>query len=207
MRSAEAIDHDCTCIPLRRSQLAGDNLSSRDWCLRHSRTIFEAAERNGLAQTLAETTPSIPSIHTSRTCVPRLRLQPRRPYFFAMGWQETLSWPRLLIFLGLVFFLLTLGGPFAQSTFAHPKSPNESVVSDIEDWCPLPGPAITANDGLASSSLFLGEPSLQLQLDRLSAAVNVSTVVYRDSGNVDTDTRWETFGRLHEVLRELFPKV
>ncbi|KAF3061867.1 Carboxypeptidase S [Daldinia childiae] len=48
---------------------------------------------------------------------------------------------------------------------------------------------------------------LQLQVERLSAAVRVPTESYDDNGDVDEDPRWETFQDLHQVLKQLLPLV
>ena len=83
----------------------------------------------------------------------------------------------------------------------------------VDSWCPLPDPispsAVEGHDGiiLPSSSLFEGEEWLERQVERLAAAINIPTESYDDNGDVDEDPRWEPFGRLHEVLEEMFPNV
>ncbi|EMR68640.1 putative vacuolar carboxypeptidase protein [Eutypa lata UCREL1] len=48
---------------------------------------------------------------------------------------------------------------------------------------------------------------LQLQIDRLTAAVQVPTESFDDNGDANEDPRWETFEDFHKVLSELFPLV
>lgn len=122
------------------------------------------------------------------------------------SWQDTLSWPRLVLFLALVFILLTFAEPFAHRAFQN-VIPTKPVDKDTESWCPIPEPASHVEDGIASSDALWTDDILAIQVERLSAAVNVSTVSYSDNGDVDEDPRWKTFDELHAVLKKLFPLV
>jgi len=118
-----------------------------------------------------------------------------------MNWQETLSWPRLLLFLGLVFLLITVSRPYARQAYQNlrPVPPEDKEVAS---WCQLPQPVTIPDARIASSLALLDESSLQLQVQRLSAAVNVSTV--RHSADADLHKAYE---QLHQVLERDFPLV
>jgi len=133
-----------------------------------------------------------------------------------MGWQEAMSWPRLVAFMVLVFVLITFAEPFARTAFPDLGRHNaaeeaQKTTVEVEDptasWCQLPEPLAALSDGLDDSNFFVGEDSLALQIERLSAAVNVSTVSYDDNGEVDKDPRYHTFEELHSLLVQLFPLV
>lgn len=123
-----------------------------------------------------------------------------------MKWQESLSWPRLVLFLALVFLLLIFGEPYAHRAFRD-VAPQPPVDKEVEAWCPLPELVSYPEDGVAASEILFTKEVLALQVERLSAAVNVSTVSYGDNGDVESDPRWKTFEELHKVLRQLFPLV
>ncbi|KAI1470879.1 Zn-dependent exopeptidase [Daldinia caldariorum] len=53
----------------------------------------------------------------------------------------------------------------------------------------------------------MSSEQLELQVQRLSAALRVPTESYDDNGNVDEDPRWKTFEDFHQVLERLFPLV
>ncbi|KAH9825919.1 putative vacuolar carboxypeptidase Cps1 [Teratosphaeria destructans] len=79
---------------------------------------------------------------------------------------------------------------------------------DSSSWCQIPSVAESPRDGLRSSrDVFTGDDILRLQVERLTAAVNVPTVAYDDNGDVDEDERWRPFGRLHKTLSSSFPLV
>lgn len=125
-----------------------------------------------------------------------------------MGWQEQLAWPRLLLFLALVAILLTFAEPYARQAFPVAPLQEAIVDKDTATWCPLPAIHAPLNDGLHSSALFSERDLVQLQVQRLAAAVNISTVSYVDNGDdLDEDLRWTAFEELHNVLRRLFPLV
>jgi Gly-Xaa carboxypeptidase len=112
----------------------------------------------------------------------------------------------------LVVFITTFG--VLLFLFAGSSNKEQLSISqtnrewDIKSWCPLPKLPSQIEDGLDPSSSFAVNASvLKKQVERLSAAVNVSTVSYDDNGDVDDDPRWKSFGQLHEVLRHLFPLV
>ncbi|KAI1764439.1 carboxypeptidase S [Hypoxylon sp. FL1150] len=76
-----------------------------------------------------------------------------------------------------------------------------------ENWCPLPHVTVPSDDGLETSEHFISLRQLQLQVDRLSAAVRVPTESYDDNGDVEEDPRWAPFLDFHQVLEKLFPLV
>ena len=72
----------------------------------------------------------------------------------------------------------------------------------------MPDKATPPRDGLEDSAvLFDDQHALEIQAQRLAAAVNIPTVSYDDNGDVDLDLRWEIFSELHVVLEKLFPLV
>jgi Gly-Xaa carboxypeptidase len=107
-----------------------------------------------------------------------------------------------IIAAGVLFLLL-----FASFSSKEYLSISKSNGNDVESWCPLPEPPSHLEDGLNPSSSFAEKTSVLKQVERLSAATNVSTVSYDDNGDVDEDPRWKSFGEFHEVLRHLFPLV
>ena len=125
-----------------------------------------------------------------------------------MAWQETLSWPRLVVFLTLVFLLITFADPFTRRKY-HDLAPEESEIidKDTDLWCPPPRIAVSPDDGLASSTVLVEQTYLDLQVKRLSAAVNVPTVSHGNAGLVDEEQGQKAFDQLHVVLNDLFPLV
>ncbi|KAL1311047.1 hypothetical protein AAFC00_001261 [Neodothiora populina] len=123
-----------------------------------------------------------------------------------MAWHENLAWHRLLLFMVVVFGLLTA----VSTVFKHYKPLNlesqDSLLKEPE-WCAIPEPLIAADDGMAISESFVNETFLAQQVERLSAAVKVATISYNDNGDPDADARWSSFKELHDVLRSKFPKV
>ena len=105
--------------------------------------------------------------------------------------------------------------------FASPIQPNifqaisrlrqSNKNGDVDSWCPLPDPIAPSRyrDGidLPSSSHFAGEAWTLKQVERLSAAINISTESYDDNGDVDENPRWKPFDQFHRLLHNLFPKV
>lgn len=85
----------------------------------------------------------------------------------------------------------------------------EALLSETHQLqFPLPNPhAPSSSDGHRLSSEFWSNATLEKQVERLSAVVEVPSVCYDDLGDVDEDPRWEVFGELHDVLRNLFPLV
>ncbi|KAI1377764.1 putative vacuolar carboxypeptidase Cps1 [Hypoxylon crocopeplum] len=79
--------------------------------------------------------------------------------------------------------------------------------NDPEKWCPLPEIVVPRDDKLDASDHFMSSRHLQLQVQRLSAAVHVPTESYDDNGDVNEDPRWATFDDFHQVLQQLFPLV
>jgi hypothetical protein len=131
------------------------------------------------------------------------------------GWQDKMAWPRLITFMVVVFLLLTTvssvmkrRGALDLPANGHPgnKEPQEDVV--FSTWCPVPQLPAPSQDDLISLADF-GESKdlIKQQVERLSAAVNVPTISYDDSDDVDKDPRWHAFVTLHEVLKTQFPRV
>ncbi|KAI8965593.1 carboxypeptidase S [Daldinia sp. FL1419] len=113
----------------------------------------------------------------------------------------------LVVFLCLIPFYL---GPSLRTRVEHCFNISRNYKpshSDPEKWCPLPDTIAPKDDGLQSSEHFMTSRQLDLQVERLSAAVKVPTESYDDNGNVDEDPRWETFQDFHKVLKQLFPLV
>jgi Gly-Xaa carboxypeptidase len=131
------------------------------------------------------------------------------------GWKDKMAWPRLIVFMVVVFLLLTTvssvirrNEPFDLP--ANGQTGNEDSQEDlaVSTWCPVPRLPAPLQDGLNSSADFGNDKDLiKQQVERLSAAVNVPTISYDDSGDVDKDPRWHAFVTLHEVLKEQFPRV
>ena len=110
----------------------------------------------------------------------------------------------VVIFTAAAVLLLFL---FAGPSTKEYLSIGHNGKGNIESWCPLPEPPSHVRDGLDHSSSFAEGPSVLKQVERLSAAVNVSTVSYNDNGEIDEDPRWKPFEEFHDVLRILFPFV
>jgi hypothetical protein len=131
------------------------------------------------------------------------------------GWKDKMAWPRLITFMVVVFLLLTTVGSVMKRRGAldlpangHPGNeiPQEDVV--VNTWCPVPQLPAPSQDGLISLADFGDSKDLiKQQVERLSAAVNVPTISYDDSDDVDKDPRWHAFVTLHEVLKTQFPRV
>ncbi|KAI5244989.1 putative vacuolar carboxypeptidase Cps1 [Aureobasidium subglaciale] len=131
------------------------------------------------------------------------------------GWKDKLAWPRLIVFMVVLFLLMTTvrsvlskKEAFNLPANGHPgnEKPQEDVV--VNTWCPVPELPSTAQDGLiGSADLGSNKDFLKLQVERLSAVVDVPTVSYDDSYDVDKDPRWHAFVTLHETLKTQFPRV
>ncbi|KAG9645427.1 putative vacuolar carboxypeptidase Cps1, partial [Aureobasidium melanogenum] len=134
------------------------------------------------------------------------------------GWKDKLAWPRLLVFMVVVFLLLTTVSSVMRrkEVFDLPanghasneqhEQPQEDAV--VNTWCPVPQVPAPLQDGLISLADFGSNKDLiQQQVERLSAAVNVPSISYDDNDDVDKDPRWHAFVTLHEVLKTQFPKV
>ncbi|KND88095.1 Carboxypeptidase S [Tolypocladium ophioglossoides CBS 100239] len=102
----------------------------------------------------------------------------------------------LLCMSGLVLYQLPL----------H-SSPSLQQGRSDDTWCRLPDVVAPQDDGLRISKHFMGSTALALQVERLSAAVQVPTESHDDGGRVDEDPRWAVFGDFHGVLERLFPLV
>ncbi|KAI1386732.1 carboxypeptidase S [Hypoxylon trugodes] len=116
---------------------------------------------------------------------------------------------RNLLFSSLAFCLIIFY--FSPSFLSrarhcfHPSSGDRPDTSSVEKWCPLPDTTAPADDGLKDREHFINSQQLQLQVKRLSEAVQVPTESFDDNGEVDEDSRWETFQEFHQVLEKLFP--
>lgn len=113
-----------------------------------------------------------------------------------------------LLLLATVIYLVSplhfvnaseLSRRLTQSSFSRQRTADE--------WCPLPNVTSSSDDGLKPSNHLMSPEQLQLQIDRLTAAVQVPTESFDDNGDVNEDPRWETFEDFHKVLSELFPLV
>jgi Gly-Xaa carboxypeptidase len=114
----------------------------------------------------------------------------------------------ITVFVLLVFWTLPSGTVRQESSTPLAASPDQSKNREnVKDWCPLPEKPATINDGLSPSFLIIGQEVVDLQVKRLSAAVNVPTVSVAGDGDVLTDPKYEVFHRFHEVLDDLFPLV
>ncbi|THW38113.1 putative vacuolar carboxypeptidase Cps1 [Aureobasidium pullulans] len=130
------------------------------------------------------------------------------------GWKDKMAWPRLIVFMVVVFLLLTtvrsvIGKKEAFNLPANGHPGNEKPEGDtkVNTWCPIAEPT-TIEDGLTSSTEFAkNKDLLKQQVERLSAAVNVPSVSYDDNYEVDKDPRWHAFVTLHETLKSHFPRV
>ncbi|KAF2489060.1 Zn-dependent exopeptidase [Lophium mytilinum] len=74
-------------------------------------------------------------------------------------------------------------------------------------WCPIPDVVTPLSDSLLSSDHFDEPGVLEMQVQRLSAAVRAPTESFDDNGEVDEDPRWTTFDDFHAILEELFPLI
>lgn len=134
------------------------------------------------------------------------------------GWKDKLAWPRLIVFMVVVFLLLsTVSSVMRRKEVfdlpANGHAGDEQHEQSQEDvavntWCPVPQVPAPTQDGLISLADFGNNKDLiQQQVDRLSAAVNVPSISYDDNDDVDKDPRWHAFVTLHETLKTQFPKV
>lgn len=111
----------------------------------------------------------------------------------------------------LAVFLLLFS---ASSLYQAPQSTNvfgdgTSKFKEMDSWCPIPEfeDIQHRGDGLRPSLDFQKPESIELQVERLSAAVHVPTESWDDNGDVDVDPRWKSFDEFHRILKRLFPKV
>jgi hypothetical protein len=111
------------------------------------------------------------------------------------------------VFVLAVFWTLPSGTLRQESSTSQPSSDQLKSEENVKKWCPLPEKPANVKDGLMPSFLFVDQKSVDLQVKRLSAAVNVPTVSVPGDGDVLTDPRYENFHRFHEVLDDLFPSV
>ncbi|KAI1482302.1 carboxypeptidase S [Daldinia eschscholtzii] len=119
---------------------------------------------------------------------------------------------RYLLLCSLTLFCLIplyFGQPLRSQVRQYLNRPRNghSYNSDPEQWCPLPDVAVPEDDSLKPSEHFINSEQLELQVQRLSAAVRVPTESYDDNGDVDEDPRWKPFEDFHQVLKQLFPLV
>jgi hypothetical protein len=114
------------------------------------------------------------------------------------------------VFVLTVFWTLPSGLVRQESNSGTlSTAPTDQLINEdnVESWCPLPDKPANVNDGLKPSFLFIDQKSVDLQVKRLSAAVNVPTVSVTGDGDVLTDPRYEVFHRFHDILDDLFPLV
>lgn len=126
---------------------------------------------------------------------------------------KVLTWQRCLLFLGFVILLIValLHALLRTGRGLQPGDDGDApsaALAESAAWCPIADTMPPLIGELADSrDLFAGEAVLTLQVERLSAAVNISTISYDDNGDVDQDTRWSTFGTLYAQLETLFPRM
>jgi Gly-Xaa carboxypeptidase len=115
--------------------------------------------------------------------------------------------PKALLIVTVSFFvtLIYWALPNGHAPQLSLKYDPSKSAANVETWCPLPEKPKYPNDGLKPSFLFADKASVDKQVNRLSAAVNVPTVSYDDNGDVGEDKRWEPFYKFHDVLEDLFP--
>ncbi|KAK1967823.1 peptidase family M20/M25/M40 [Colletotrichum sublineola] len=78
-----------------------------------------------------------------------------------------------------------------------------AAASDFK--CDLP-PAVSPSDGLPSArDLFSSPEAVRKQVERHAALVRVPSICYDDLGDFDTDSRWDVFYELHDVLKKTYP--
>lgn len=134
------------------------------------------------------------------------------------GWKDKMAWPRLIVFMVVVFLLLsTVSSVMRRKEVfdlpANGHAGDEQHEQSQEDvavntWCPVPQVPAPTEDGLISLADFGTDKDLiQQQVKRLSAAVNVPSISFDDNDDVDKDPRWHAFVTLHETLKTQFPKV
>ncbi|KAF1984757.1 vacuolar carboxypeptidase Cps1 [Aulographum hederae CBS 113979] len=118
--------------------------------------------------------------------------------------------PRSLLFILVSIFilvsLLTIArGPVENFSVAGKAAPPDH--QNVDTWCPLPENLPEPSDGLQPSHELSSKESIDKQVERLSAAVNVATVSYDDNGSLEEDKRWNTFGDFQKELEVMFPLV
>lgn len=131
------------------------------------------------------------------------------------GWKDKMAWPRLVVFMIVVFLMLTTVSSvmrrkeaFSLPANGHPGNEKSQKDAVVNTWCPVSPLPAPSQDNLTSSADFGNSHDLiKQQVERLGAAVNVPTVSYDDNDDVDKDPRWHAFVALHEVLRTQFPRV
>jgi Gly-Xaa carboxypeptidase len=119
----------------------------------------------------------------------------------ARGWWR----PKVLLITSISLFVVFIFWSLPDEKLR--RISQLGVKDVVESWCPLPEKPKYPSDGLKPSSLFADKSSVDKQVTRLSAAVNVPTVSWDDNEDVGVDKRWQPFYRFHEVLEELFPLV
>ena len=110
-----------------------------------------------------------------------------------------------IVLTGYLALLIHPPFPYEGPSPPWPYNPGydtESVVS-----CPLPEIPFHASDGLQPSRLLLTPEAVEVQVKRLSAAVNINTASYDDNDDVDYDPRWAVFEEFHVGLEKQFPLV
>lgn len=131
-----------------------------------------------------------------------LKITRKPPTMSESNWYKS----RALVFITISVFLTTVFVSLGSRTPPIIHKP-EGEKGIIEQWCPLPALPEPFDDGLKSSDQFNDNGALEVQVVRLSDAVNVPTVSWDDNGDVNVDTRWEPFFKFHDVLEKTFPLV
>jgi Gly-Xaa carboxypeptidase len=118
-------------------------------------------------------------------------------------WSRPKAW--LIVTVSSFAILILWALPNGHTPQLPLKNAPAKSAGTVETWCPLSEKPKYPNDGLKPSFLFADKASVDKQVNRLSAAVNIPTVSYDDSGDVGNDKRWQPFYRFHDVLEDLFP--
>lgn len=116
--------------------------------------------------------------------------------------RETLK-AAVFVFVPLVLFYHAVN---SLANFGHTARLHHERM---QSWCPIPEsmPGQDPANDLRPSSDFAKDEAVEIQVQRLAAAVRVATESWDDNGDVDVDPRWEVFDEFHRVLRVHFPRV
>lgn len=113
------------------------------------------------------------------------------------------------IWLAVLILLFSAFSLYQALQSSNASRDRSSGIKEIASWCPIPELKDIQHrgDGLRPSLDFQKLESIELQVQRLSAAVRVPTESWDDNDDVDVDPRWKNFDEFHRVLKKLFPKV
>ncbi|PIL24992.1 hypothetical protein GSI_12879 [Ganoderma sinense ZZ0214-1] len=171
------------------------------------------------AQLSTEKMPILPSHFPTQNAILSDKGGGPGPEMSAQKMNRPGSSPVIRALRAIVFFFAVLAIPYIRwgsetvpgdrTSHRHaklgPVSPNET-----SEYCPQAEPLLPIKyAGLAKrlDAIYADEEFKLAAYKRLSGAVQVPTESYDDLGLVGIDPRWDTFGKLHEYLEEVFPKV